>query len=62
MCFNIHPLNGLAIDDTYTTCKEGAYAEEGVVCQNFHMTLGITALESIVVSLCSAYCISRRKI
>jgi len=47
MCHNvIHPLNGLVIDDTYTTWKEGAYAEEGVVCQDCHMTPGITQFEA----------------
>lgn len=46
MCHEvIHPLNGLVIDDTYPVWKEGAYAEEGVVCQDCHMTPGITKFE-----------------
>ena len=47
MCHEVvHPLNGLVVDDTYTTWKEGPYAEEGVVCQDCHMTPGITKFEA----------------
>ncbi len=43
MCHYVtHPLNGLVVDDTYTVWKEGPYAKEGVVCQDCHMTSGIT--------------------
>ncbi len=47
MCHDvIHPINGLVIDDTYTVWKEGAYAKEGVMCQDCHMTPGITKFEA----------------
>jgi len=47
MCHEvIHPINGLVIDDTYKVWKEGVYAEEGVVCQDCHMTPGITQFEA----------------
>lgn len=47
MCHDvIQPFNGLVIDDTYTVWKEGTYAEEGVMCQDCHMTPGITEFEA----------------
>jgi mono/diheme cytochrome c family protein len=47
MCHEVtHPLNGLVVDDTYTVWKEGPYAEEGVECQDCHMTSGITKFEA----------------
>ncbi len=47
MCHQvIHPVNGLVIDDTYTTWKDSRYGEEGVVCQDCHMTEGITEFEA----------------
>ena len=47
MCHDVtHPLNGLVVDDTYTVWKEGPYAEEGVECQDCHMTSGITKFEA----------------
>lgn len=47
MCHQvIHPVNGLVIDDTYSTWKESQYAEDDVVCQDCHMTEGITEFEA----------------
>ncbi|SFM45749.1 cytochrome c family protein [Methanolobus profundi] len=42
----IHPVNGLVIDDTYTSWQESQYAEDEVVCQDCHMTDGITEFEA----------------
>lgn len=42
----IHPVNGLVIDDTYSVWKESQYGEENVVCQDCHMTEGITEFEA----------------
>jgi hypothetical protein len=40
-CHNVdHPGNGLHLEATYTEWKEGPYAEEGIVCQDCHMTPG----------------------
>lgn len=40
-CHNVnHPVNGLALEATYTEWKEGPYAAEGTVCQDCHMTPG----------------------
>jgi hypothetical protein len=47
MCHQvINPVNGLVIDDTYSVWKESQYAEEDVVCQDCHMTEGITEFEA----------------
>lgn len=47
MCHQvIHPVNGLVIDDTYTSWKESQYGEENIVCQDCHMTEGITEFEA----------------
>ncbi|WP_406660080.1 multiheme c-type cytochrome [Methanolobus sp. ZRKC3] len=47
MCHEvIHPVNGLVIDDTYSTWKSGPYAQEDVSCQDCHMTPGITKFEA----------------
>ena len=47
MCHQvIHPVNGLVIDDTYSSWKESQYAEDNVVCQDCHMTEGITEFEA----------------
>lgn len=41
MCHNVdHPVNGLPIEATYTEWAEGPYAQEGIVCQDCHMTPG----------------------
>lgn len=43
MCHNVnHPVNGLKLEGTYSEWKEGPYAKEGVVCQDCHMTPGVT--------------------
>ncbi len=42
----IHPVNGLVIDDTYSSWKNGPYAEDDVSCQDCHMTQGITEFEA----------------
>ena len=40
-CHNVdHPANGLHLEATYTEWKNGPYAEEGIVCQDCHMTPG----------------------
>jgi hypothetical protein len=40
-CHNVdHPGNGLHLEATYTEWKEGPYAEEGITCQDCHMTPG----------------------
>ncbi len=40
-CHNVnHPVNGLALESTYTEWKNGPYAEQGIVCQDCHMTPG----------------------
>lgn len=37
-CHNVdHPLNGLALESTYTEWKKSVYAEKGITCQNCHM-------------------------
>lgn len=47
MCHNVNsPFANLTLDDTYTTWSESSYAEEGVVCQDCHMTPGITEFEA----------------
>ncbi|ABE53228.1 multiheme c-type cytochrome [Methanococcoides burtonii] len=47
MCHNVNsPFNGLPLDDTYTFWSESSYAEEGVVCQDCHMSPGITHFEA----------------
>jgi len=41
MCHNVnHPVNNLPLEATYTEWAEGPYAEEGIVCQDCHMTPG----------------------
>lgn len=40
-CHNVdHPGNGMHLEATYTEWKEGPYAEQGIVCQDCHMTPG----------------------
>ncbi len=40
-CHNVdHPGNGMHLEMTYTEWKEGPYAEQGIVCQDCHMTPG----------------------
>ena len=40
-CHNVdHPANGMHLEATYTEWKNGPYAEEGIVCQDCHMTPG----------------------
>jgi cytochrome c554/c'-like protein len=47
MCHNVNsPFNDLPLDDTYTSWSESSYAEEGVVCQDCHMSPGITHFEA----------------
>ncbi len=47
MCHEvIHPVNGLVIDDTYPAWKDSQYAEDNVVCQDCHMTEGITEFKA----------------
>lgn len=47
MCHNIyHPANNLTLAATYTEWKESPYAEEGVQCQDCHMTPGIVEYEA----------------
>jgi hypothetical protein len=47
MCHQVvNPVNGLVIDDTYSTWKDSQYAENDVVCQDCHMTEGITEFEA----------------
>lgn len=40
-----HPVNGLVIDDTYSTWKESYYGQNGVTCQDCHMSPGITGFK-----------------
>ena len=41
MCHNVdHPGNGFPIEATYTEWAESPYADEGIVCQDCHMTPG----------------------
>lgn len=37
-----HPTNGIVLEATYNEWREGPYASEGVVCQDCHMTEGMT--------------------
>jgi hypothetical protein len=47
MCHEvIHPVNGLVIDDTYSTWKDSQYGRDNVVCQDCHMTEGITEFKA----------------
>lgn len=40
-CHNVnHPVNGLALEATYTEWKNSPYAKDGTVCQDCHMTPG----------------------
>ncbi len=40
-CHNVdHPGNGMHLEMTYTEWKNGPYAEQGIVCQDCHMTPG----------------------
>jgi len=41
-----HPVNGVVIDDTYSTWKESYYAENDVTCQDCHMSPGITEFKA----------------
>jgi len=41
-CHNVnHPVNGLALETTYTEFLEGPYPDEGYKCQTCHMTPGL---------------------
>lgn len=41
MCHNVnHPFNGTHLEATYTEWKNSPYAEQGIVCQDCHMTPG----------------------
>lgn len=41
MCHDaIHPTSGVPLEATFSEWKEGPYAEEGVTCQDCHMTPG----------------------
>ena len=47
MCHNVnHPTNDLPLEATYTEWKEGPYSNEGVQCQDCHMTPGVTQFEA----------------
>lgn len=47
MCHDVsHPVNGLVLEATYTEWKNGPYFEDGVQCQDCHMTPGITHYEA----------------
>lgn len=47
MCHNIyHPINNLTLAATYTEWEKSPYAEEGVSCQDCHMTPGIVGFEA----------------
>jgi Cytochrome c554 and c-prime len=37
-----HPQNGIVLESTYQEWKRSAWAREGVVCQDCHMTAGLT--------------------
>lgn len=38
-CHNVnHPVNGMHLESTYSEWKASAYAEEGIVCQDCHMS------------------------
>ena len=41
MCHDVrHPVNNMHLEATYTEWKDGPYADEGVTCQDCHMTPG----------------------
>ncbi len=41
MCHDVnHPINGVALEATYTEWKNSPYAEQGIQCQDCHMTPG----------------------
>jgi hypothetical protein len=41
MCHNLnHPINGLPLETTYTEWENSTYAEQGIQCQDCHMTPG----------------------
>lgn len=41
MCHDVnHPINGVALEATYTEWKDSPYAEQGIQCQDCHMTPG----------------------
>lgn len=47
MCHEVsHPVNGLLLEAPYTEWKNSPYFEEGVQCQDCHMTPGITHYEA----------------
>jgi hypothetical protein len=47
MCHDVsHPLNGLALETTFSEFKAGPYPAEGVKCQTCHMTPGLTHFEA----------------
>jgi len=41
-----HPGNGLELETTYSEWENGPYAAQGVVCQDCHMTRGLTGFEA----------------
>ncbi len=46
-CHNVnHPLNGLALETTYTEFLDGPYSKEGYKCQTCHMTPGLVEFEA----------------
>ncbi len=41
MCHDVnHPVNGVALEATYSEWKDSPYAEQGIQCQDCHMTPG----------------------
>lgn len=43
ICHNVtHPTNGIVLESTYSEWREGPYAQEGIICQDCHMTDGIS--------------------
>jgi hypothetical protein len=47
MCHQVtHPVNGLVIDDTYSTWNESYYGQKDVTCQHCHMSPGVTEFKA----------------
>ncbi len=47
MCHQVtHPVNGLVIDDTYSSWKNSSYGQQGITCQQCHMSPGITEFKA----------------
>lgn len=43
VCHNVsHPKNGIALESTFSEWRDSPYAKEGIVCQDCHMTAGLT--------------------